>query len=331
MNFQNKDLVSFLSARGLRATTEPGGRIFPASRNAGDVLQILIKECARRGAEIKCVEAVLEVLRKERHFILQTKKDNFTAENVVIATGGITYPQTGSTGDGFTFAKSLGHRVTGLSPALTSVTIKDYPFSPLSGISFSESLIVLTRNGKKAAQITGDLLFTHTGLSGPAILDLSRHIRRGDTLMASFLPGLDKQKAEEIFIERISESGTRQVRKTLQAFNLPERFVKKFLDMAGIDQELTGAHLSRESRSALLSLLTGYPFVVSRLGGLDEAMVTRGGVALEEINPKTMESKLLPGLFFIGEVLDIDGDTGGYNLQAAFSTAAICARKIRRG
>jgi predicted Rossmann fold flavoprotein len=328
LNFQNRDLISFLAERHIPVLTEPSGRIFPASRNAKSVLDILEKECAAGNVEIRCGASVQEISGQEGTFLVRTARDKFSAGKVAIATGGITYPQTGSAGDGFAFARYLGHKVTDLGTALTAVTIKDYQFTSLSGISFREVTISLMKEGKKARQLTGDLLFTHTGLSGPAILDLSRHIRRGDILRVSFLPGVNTSQANEVILARINESGTRQVRKILQAFDLPERFVRKILDLAKIDQEQTGAHLSREARVSLLELLTGCPFIVARLGGIDEAMVTRGGVSLDEINPKTMESRLVPGLFFIGEVLDIDGDTGGYNLQAAFSTAAIAAKKI---
>jgi hypothetical protein len=218
--------------------------------------------------------------------------------------------------------------VTEVSPALAAVTIQDYPFSDLAGISFTDVIISLTRAGQKTRRRAGDLLLTHSGLSGPGILDLSRFIRPGDTLRISFLPGMDPQKVKGTLLDRISAAGNAHVRTVLTAHDLPERFVNKLLAMAGIERDLTGAHLSRKDRSALIGLLTECPFVVDRLGGIREAMVTRGGVSLAEINPKTMESRLVPRLFFAGEVLDIDGDTGGYNLQAAFSTAALAARSL---
>jgi hypothetical protein len=218
--------------------------------------------------------------------------------------------------------------VTEVSPALAPVTVKDYRFSDLAGISFADVLISLYRSGQKVRRHTGDLLLTHTGLSGPGILDFSRFIRPGDTLKISFLPSVDQPKVKETLLNRISTAGKARVRTVLMDLGLPERFVNRILTLAGIELDLTGAHLSRKDRSALIELLTGCPFVVGRLGGIHEAMVTRGGVSLAEIDPKTMESKLVPRLYFIGEVLDIDGDTGGYNLQAAFSTAALAARRI---
>jgi len=328
MNFQNRDLITFFTERGLPLITEPGGKVFPRSRKASEILDILVKECAAAQVEIRCEDPVLEVSACDEGFSIRTDRATYRGGQLVIATGGITYPATGSTGDGYVFARTLGHTVTEVGPALTAVTIEDYRFSDLAGISFADVIISLYRAGQKVKRHTGDLLLTHSGLSGPGILDFSRFIRPGDTLRISFLPSVEHQKLKETLLNRISAAGNARVRTVLTAYDLPERFVNKLLTLAGIDPDLTGAHLSRKDRSALIELLTRCPFVVDRLGGINEAMVTRGGVALAEIDPKTMESKLVPGLFFVGEVLDIDGDTGGYNLQAAFSTAALAARRI---
>jgi len=328
MNFQNRDLISFFTERGLSLMTEPGGKVFPRSRKASEVLDILVKECAAAQVEIRCGDPVLEVSVRDDGFSIRTDQGTYFAGQLVIATGGLTYPATGSTGDGYVFARTLGHSVTAVSPALAAVTVQDFRFSDLAGISFADALLSLYRSGQKVRRHTGDLLLTHTGLSGPGILDLSRFIRPGDTLKISFLPSVDHPKVKETLLNRISTAGKARVRTVLTGFELPERFVNRILTLAGIDLEMTGAHLSRKNRSALIELLTGCPFAVGRLGGNHEAMVTRGGVSLAEIDPKTMESKLVPGLYFVGEVLDIDGDTGGYNLQAAFSTAALAARTI---
>jgi hypothetical protein len=328
MNFQNRDIISFFTDRGLPLMTEPGGKVFPLSRKASGILDILVKECTAAQAEIRCGDPVLEVSINKGAFQVRMDRGICRADHVVVATGGITYPVTGSTGDGFHIARSLGHSVTDAGPALTAVHIQNYSFSDLAGISFTDVAISLARAGQKTRRHTGDLLLTHSGLSGPGILDFSRFIRPGDTLKISFLPGVDNQKVKEALLDRIAAAGNAKVRSVLTAYNLPERLVNTLLTLAGIGLDLTGAHLSRKDRSALIELLTGCPFVVDRLGGIHEAMVTRGGVSLAEINPKTMESRLIPGLFFVGEVLDIDGDTGGYNLQAAFSTAALAAKTI---
>lgn len=328
MNFQNRDLISFFTDRGLPLMTEPGGKVFPLSRKASDVLDILVKECTAAHVEIRCGDPVLAVAARGGEFSIRTSQKTCRADQLVLATGGITYQATGSTGDGYVFARNLGHSVTEVGPALAAVTVRDYPFPDLPGISFTNAIISLARDGQKTRRCAGDLLLTHSGLSGPGILDFSRFIRPGDTLRISFLPGMDYQEMKETLLNRISAAGNARVRTALTAYDLPERFVKKLLTLAGIELDLTGAHLSCKNRSDLIELLTRCPFVVDRLGGIQEAMVTRGGVSLAEIHPKTMESRLVPRLFFVGEVLDVDGDTGGYNLQAAFSTAALAARRI---
>ena len=329
LNFQNRDLISFFSEHGVQVETEPGGKIFPVSRKAQDILEVLIRECSKAGVNIRSGEPVTAVSHESGRFLIRTGKDSMYTDAVVIATGGETYPATGSTGDGFRLARTLGHQVTDTGPALTSVHVQNYQFADLSGISFADLPITLFRAGKKIRTHTGDLLFTHTGLSGPGILDFSRFIRPGDLLKVSFVPGNDAQKVNETLIELIATAGNRQVKTVLGKFDLPDRLIRKLMENAGADLELTGSHLSKKDRTSLVELITACPFEVRSLGGPDEAMATRGGVALGEINPKTMESKLIPGLFFIGEVLDIDGDTGGYNLQAAFSTAVLAAKRIR--
>jgi predicted Rossmann fold flavoprotein len=174
-------------------------------------------------------------------------------------------------------------------------------------------------------------VFTHTGLSGPAVLHLSRHIEAGDVLKVSFVPGVSRETLQNDLVEKMAAHGTRQVKTILADFRLPGRFAGEVLNQAGIPADLTCAHLSKKARNALIDRMTAFPFRVKAVGGFHEAMVTAGGVALADVNPKTMASKRIPGLSFIGEVLDIDGDTGGYNLQAAFSTAYAAARAIAAG
>jgi predicted Rossmann fold flavoprotein len=326
LNFSNDDLISFFADRGVQFETETGGKIFPASRKASDILGVLRKEALEHKVEIRTSEPVLDVAKPDNLFSIRTVRRIYRAARTVVATGGITYPQTGSTGDGYDFARRLGHTVTDTGPALAAVESLDGRFSDLAGISFADASVSIHRDGRKIRQHAGDILFTHAGLSGPGILDPSRFIRSGDLLRISFLPGLDALAAKAALLDRIAAAGNRQVRTVLASLGLPDRFAGNLLHLAGLAPDLTGAHLSRDARTALLALLTECPFPVERLAGLRDAMVTRGGVSLREINPKTMESRLIPGLFYVGEVLDVDGDTGGYNLQAAFSTGALAAK-----
>ena len=328
MNFTNRDLIRFFADRGLRMETEPGGKVFPGTRKSADLLAVLLAECAARGVEIRCGDPVREVGRESGGFFVGTEKTTVPADILVIATGGASYPATGSTGDGYTFARALGQPVTEIGPALTPVYVADYPFADLAGISFQGITLTLYRDGRRIRRHTGDLLFTHTGLSGPGILDLSRHILPGDQLKVAFLPGASVEEVRKRLTDVISAGGARQVKTALCDLALPERFVRRLLDLAGIPSGAGCAHLGKKARNALATSLADLPFLVERVGGFNEAMATRGGVALEGIDSKTMASKTVPGLYCIGEVLDIDGDTGGYNLQAAFSTGALAARHI---
>ncbi len=328
MNFTNRDLVAFFADRGLRMKAEPGGKVFPETRRSADVLAVLLAGCAARGVDVRCGEAVRAVERDGDGFLVRTQEATFRAGVLVLATGGASYPATGSTGDGYVFARSLGQPVTEIAPALTPVYVEDYPFADLAGISFQDLTLTVYRDGKRVGRHTGDLLFTHTGLSGPGVLDASRSVRPGDVLRVTFLPEANAEAVHKRVADAVAAGGARQVKTVLGDLDLPERFVRRLLDLAGVPPGETSAQLRKKARNALAASLAEFPFRVERLGGFNEAMVTRGGVALDGINPRTMASKTVQNLYCIGEVLDIDGDTGGYNLQAAFSTAALAARHI---
>lgn len=327
--FTNKDLIEFFENRGLTMVTDDNLKVFPATRKASDVLTLLITECKRRGVTVRCNEAVLSVGLSEGRFSVKTKNGHYNTPNVVISTGGMSYPVTGSSGDGYRFAEGLDQPITEIRPGLSAVYVRDYPFSHLSGLSFENIVVSLFRDNKKIHQSAGDLLFTHLGLSGPVILHLSRSLRAGDRLKISFVPGMDREKVLKNLIEKTTEQGKRQLKRILlECSGLPERFVKELLELAGIPADSKCAHISKKARNTVIDYLTAFPFDVESCGGFNEAMVTVGGVSLNGINSKTMESKSVSGLYFIGEVLDIDGDTGGYNLQAAFSTAYAAAKAI---
>ena len=331
--FTNQDLISFFETKGLGMVSEPGGKIFPQSRRARDVLNILIEECRKAEIEIQCQREVRRVSRTEDGFILSCDGYEYKSPTLVIATGGCSYPATGSTGDGYRFARSLGHSLTEIGPALTPLLIKDYPFFELAGISFEDMKISLYQQ-RKIREIKGDVMLTHEGLSGPAILDLSRYVRSGDTLKLSFVPEEKRQALDQWILESSRQEGGRTVKSMLSIFPhsvpLPPRLIKRILLISGIDSDLSLSQLRRGERMLLVENLVGLPLIVSKPGGFEVAMVTRGGVDWKEVNPKTMQSRRVMGLYLTGEVLDIDGDTGGYNLQSCFSTAMLAARSIRK-
>jgi len=330
MSFSNKALMNFFQERGLLFVTEESGKIFPQTKRAGDVLAILLAECEKRNVIIRCGDPVQTVSRSEGFFTIATGSDQYQSETVVITTGGASYPKCGTTGDGYRFADTLGQPVTEIAPALAPLLIRPFPFSSLAGISFEGTRFSVWRNGKKIGNYLGDVLFTHLGLSGPGILDASRYIRPGDIVRLSFAGTVRREEFAADIAKRAAENPNWQVSTILAKYPIPERLNRKLLTMSGIPEDLKCAHFSGEMRSALVTHCTEFPFTVERLGDYAVAMATRGGIALEQVNAKTMASKLVPGLFFAGEVLDIDGDTGGYNLQAAFSTGYCAAEGIRK-
>jgi predicted Rossmann fold flavoprotein len=326
----NRDLRAFFESRGLAMQAEENGKVFPVTRRSSDVLAILVEECDKRGVTIRCSEPVLEITRGPGGFTITTGKENYRAAAVVITTGGASYPQCGTTGDGYRLATSLGQPVTETGPALTPLLVRPFPFASLMGLSFEAMRFSVWREGKKVADHTGDVLFTHLGLSGPGILDASRGIRPGDVIRLSFVGSMQREEFAADLAKRAAENPGWQVGTILAKYPVPERLNRKLLKLSGIPDDLKCAHFSGDLRAALVTNCTGFPLTVAALGDYKIAMATRGGVALEGVNARTMESKIVPGLFFAGEVLDIDGDTGGYNLQAAFSTGYLAVQGIQK-
>ncbi|MDD5048752.1 MAG: aminoacetone oxidase family FAD-binding enzyme, partial [Methanoregulaceae archaeon] len=233
LGFTNKTLITFFESRGLAMITDTNGKVFPATRKASDVLDLLLTECLRREVEVRCSEVVLRIDREDGVFFVSTETARYTAAQVVIATGGASYPGTGSTGDGYRLAAGLGQPVTPIRPALVAVSVRDYLFPHLAGISFEGVTVSLFRDGRKVRQSTGDLLFTHAGLSGPVILDLSRYIAAGDMLKVSFVPGMNRETVQKDLMGKIASNSIRQVRTILADYHLPERFIKELMQQAG--------------------------------------------------------------------------------------------------
>jgi predicted Rossmann fold flavoprotein len=330
MSFPNTGLEDFFRSRGVPLRAEEGGKVFPVSRKSADVLAVLLAECEKQGVAIRCGEPVTGISQEGGTFAVTTGTGTYRAATVVITTGGASYPRCGTTGDGWRLAASLGQPVTETAPALTPLAIRNYPFAGLAGISFPAMHFPVWRDGKKVRDCSGDVLFTHTGLSGPGILDASRWIRPGDTVKLNFAGPVRREELAADLAKRAPENPGFWVGTILAKYPIPERLNRKLLEISGIPEKLTCAHFSAAQRSVLAMNCTEFPLAVDALGDFSVAMVTRGGIVLDGVNSKTMESKIVPGLFFAGEVLDIDGDTGGYNLQAAFSTGYLAAQGIRK-
>ena len=310
--FPNTEIVRFFEQHGVPLFEREDGKVFPCSLQSSDVLRVLLEELNAYGGHLRTGVDILEVRRTSDGFCVETDQGIFTSKHLTIATGGMSYPQTGSTGDGYRWAEQLEHRIVSPRPALTPVVVERYPFVSASGISFESIPIDVYRSGKKIRQGCGDVLLTHHGLSGPGILDLSRFLEPQDTLC---LP-LCRNVAEwESLL-----CGKKLLRNALTPLGIPDRLLLLLFSELGISPETAAAEIDRNTRCQLKQSLEGFAFVVESFGGFDAAMATCGGVTLEEVNRQTMESRLVPGLFFCGEILDVDGDTGGYNIQFALSS-----------
>lgn len=328
MACSNESVTDFFEHRGVPVFTNENDKVFPVSLRADDVLDALLYACDEAGVEINYSEGVKSIIPNPNGYVVESFFATYRAKYVVIATGGMSYPGTGSTGDGYALAKSLGHTIVSPEPSLTPVYADDHPLRDLSGISLPAK-VSIWRDGKKLMTREGDLLITRFGYSGPVILDASRWMRAGDVLRISFTP-LSPGETDALLKERTAASGGKQVQNLLSGLSCPDRLTRALVEVSGIPEGTTGGQLTAKMRASLVENLTAFPVTISRLGDFNAAMCTAGGVSLAEINKKTCESKIAPGVFFAGEVMDIDGDTGGYNIQAAFSTGFVVAKTILR-
>lgn len=325
--FTNRHLCAFLENGGVKTFAREDGKLFPAGMRASDILTLLQNSCANNGVEMQFDSPVDAVSRYDGGFAVTTGGRAFSSDSLVLATGGCSYPETGSTGDGLALAASLGHTVTPITPSLTNITARE-PFPvELAGISLKNSSISLDKASGKRMTGRGDVLFTGSGLSGPGILDLSRYISDGDR-MSLALTEKPVEEVESSLIDALQAGGKKAVRTILKSLGIAERLADAVLSMAGIAPSRKGGEIGRADRLKILTMVTAFPVTVARKGDFRVAMATAGGVSRDEVNRLTMESRIIPGLFFAGEVLDVDGDTGGYNIQWAFSSAMAAASGI---
>lgn len=323
-------LKNFFKENGLPLVLiEESGKYFPQTFSSLDVVHLLKTKMESLG--VKIVENIkIESLTKSgEEFIITTDRDTFISDNVALATGGKSYPGVGTTGDGYVMAKELGHKIVPPKPALTPVFVRDYMFEELSGISFQDVKITIWKENKKIIEKRGPVLFTHTNFSGPGILDNSRYIENGSFLEINYVDK-DFETLNREIIEEMNRDGKKTVKRVLNNYFLPDRFIKRVLSLAEIPEELKLSELSKEKRENLVRILASNKMEVTKVGSFEMAMVTRGGVAIDEVNQKTMESKKVSGLYLVGEILDIDGDTGGYNIQAACSMGVLAAKSMKK-
>lgn len=332
-SFNCYDTMEFFEGLGVPLKTERGNRVFPVSDRAGDIVSALERACKKSGVTF-LHKRVTEVLAEDNVITgVRCGGDVYNAMSVLIATGGKSYPGTGSDGDGYRFAAALGHTVTPLKPSLVPLVSEEDYCGEMTGLSLKnvEVSVMDTSKNKVVFKEQGEMLFTHFGVSGPLILSASSHIRdmeRGRyKILIDMKPALDFQNLDKRLQRDFSENPNRIFANSLSKL-LPSKMIPVVVRLSGISPEKQVNSVTKQERTELVTLLKNFPVTVRDFRPLSEAIITSGGVKLSEVNPKTMESKLVSGLFFAGEVLDADAYTGGFNLQIAFSTAVAAGKSI---
>ncbi len=338
-SFSNAQTQAFFAAEGVPLKTERGGRVFPASDEAGDIVDALCRRLERSGAEVwlRVPVRALRVADGRIAGVVLGGGRRLDAQRVIVATGGASYPGTGSTGDGYRMARQAGHTVTPLRPSLVPLESSDDWVRSLQGLSLRNvTLRIETTDGKRLAEEFGEMLFTHFGISGPIVLTSSSKAvdfwqTHAEPLRAvlDLKPALSRETLDARLLREVDAQHNRHLKNALGAL-LPSKLIPAFLRQSGISGEKPMHQLTREDRRGIVELLKGMPFTLSGARPLAEAIVTAGGVSVREISPQTMESRLVPGLYFTGEVLDVDAVTGGFNLQAAFSTGYLAGKSCGR-
>ena len=334
--FTNEDLLQLLHDAGLETKVERGGRVFPASDSALDVRNTFMKLMKHYGVDVHLEEPVKKLLIDDGVVTgVVTDKETYHADAVVIATGGKSYPATGSTGDGYILAAQVGHKIIDIRPSLVPIVTEESWVKDLMGLSLRNVELSVVAKNKVQAKMFGEMMFTHFGITGPIVLSLSHTVGKlmrkknigtiglDINLKPALSPEtLDKrlQKDFELYSKKQLINGMKDL--------LPSRLIPLIIELAGIDPQKPINQISKEERQQIGYMLQHMPLTVKGLRPVEEAIVTAGGISLKEFNPKTMESKLVKGLYGAGEVLDIDAFTGGYNLQAAFSTGFVAAMHI---
>ncbi|QSZ26404.1 NAD(P)/FAD-dependent oxidoreductase [Aceticella autotrophica] len=324
--FSNLDLINFLNNNGLRTKVERGGRVFPESDKALDVLNFFIKMLGRYNVKINYNSEVKDIITKENKIsgILIHNELKY-CDSVILATGGLSYPVTGSTGDGYDFAKKLGHTIIDLKPSLVPLVTYENT-KELMGLSLKNINAGIYYKNKLIKEEFGELLFTHFGLSGPIILTLSRYIKDyvGKELLIKIdlKPALSNDKLDNRLLRDFEKYSKRVLKNSLDDL-LPQTLIPYIIKISEIDPEKKTSKITKEERKKLIQHLKRLTFKIKGTLPIEEAIITSGGIFTKEINPSTMESKIIKGLFFAGEIIDVDGLTGGFNLQIAFSTGYV--------
>ena len=329
-SFTNEQVISFFEELGVRTKVERGGRVFPVSDHSSDVIQALKSEMERLGVKINLNAEVKELIteknstRETVNGIRLVSGKKISGDAVIVATGGISYPSTGSTGDGYRFASRCGHKVSELSPSLVPMEVKEWYAGELMGLSLRNIEIRITDGKKKLYQEFGEMLFTHYGVTGPVILSASSIVGKKLkdtelTLHIDLKPALTEEQLDKRVLREFETNHNRQFKNAVDSL-FPSKLRPVIVELSGIPEEKKVHEITKEERLRFVRLIKDFTMTLTGLRGYNEAIITKGGVSVKEIDPGTMESKLIKGLYFAGEVLDLDAVTGGYNLQIAWST-----------
>ena len=339
-SFGPQDVMNFFEEAGVPLKVERGNRVFPQSDHSSDIIRALERELKKSGAKVHLHTTVKEIVKKpEAEKVTGVILEDGTfmeGDAVIVATGGFSYQSTGSTGDGYRFARELGLKVTDISPSLVPLKTKEDYIPKLQGLSLKNTGLTI-KNGKKVLyEDFGEMMFTHFGVTGPMILSASAHIgaklaKAENGELCAYLdlkPALTKEQLDARILREF-EAGQNKQFKNVIGVLFPSSLTPVMLELGGIPAEKKIHDISREERQHFIDLVKAFPFTITGMGEFKEAIITKGGVSVKEINPGTMESKKISGLYFAGEVLDLDAVTGGYNLQIAWSTAYLAAQAIQ--
>lgn len=322
----NDQVIGFFEELGVKTKVERGGRVFPESDHSSDVIRALEQELKRLGAEIRLRTEVKEILAEggRAKGVRLSSGEKLNADAVIIATGGISYPSTGSTGDGYRFARECGHKVTELSPALVPMEVEEWYAKELMGLSLRNIEIKITDGKKKLYEEFGEMLFTHYGVTGPVILSASSIVGKKLkehplTLHIDLKPALTEEQLDKRVLREFEANHNRQFKNAADSL-FPAKLKPVIVELSGIPEEKKVNEVTKEERLRFVRMIKDFSMTLTAMRGYNEAIITKGGVSVKEIDPGTMESRLVNRLYFAGEVLDLDAVTGGYNLQIAWST-----------
>lgn len=334
-SFTNQDMMELVERNGCPLKTERGGRVFPVSDKSSDVIRALTVCLKNAGVQVRLYEEVDSVETRDGRVSgirLKKTREIVSADAVIVATGGLSYPSTGSTGDGYRFAEKTGHTVTDLSPALVPFETAEPVGRDLQGLALKNIQAKILRGKKVLYEEFGEMLFTHFGVSGPVLLSASSYgaaqLKKGPlTLSLDLKPALSEEQLDARILRDFEEQKNKQYKNSLSRL-LPAKMIPVIVERSGIDPDKKINEITKEERRRIVQAVKDFRLTLTGLRGYKEAIITQGGISVREINPSTMESKLVKGLYFAGEVLDLDAVTGGYNLQIAWSTGHLAGSSV---